>query len=76
MVDLTFLKIQILNRPQIRKFFPSLCTGQEEENGVRTSDEESCGDAQDLSSPDEEDNPLLSNYHGFTGIFSNFEAII
>ena len=33
--------------------FP-LCTGPDEENGVQIFDEESCGDAQDLSSPDEE----------------------
>ena len=54
MVDLTFLRIQILNRPQIHKIFPlflTLCTGQEEENGIRIFDDESCGDAQDLSSP-------------------------
>ena len=36
--------------------------------------EESCGDTQDLSSPDEEDEPPLSNSHGVTGEFSNFEA--
>ena len=57
-------------------FYPSVCTGQEEENGERVFDEESCGDAQDLFSPDEEDEPPLSNSRGFTGKFSNFEAII
>ena len=61
--------------PQIHKFFSlflSLCTGQEEENGVLYEFfyEESCGDAQDLSSPDEEDEPLLSNSRSFIGNFS------
>ena len=59
MVDPPF---QILNRPQIHKFL-SLCTGQEEENGIRIFDEESCRDAQDLSSPDEEGEPPLSWFH-------------
>ena len=31
--------------------------------------------AQDLSSPDEEDEPPLSNSRGFIDKFSNFEAI-
>ena len=75
------LKIYILTMPQIHKFFSlflSLCTGQEEENGVLYNFfyEESCGDAKDLSSPDEEEEPLLSNSRSFTGNFSNFEAII
>ena len=48
----------------------SHCTGPEEENGVRIFDEKSCRDAQDLSSPpDEEDEAPLSNSHGFTGKF-------
>ena len=37
----------------------SLCTGSEDENGARIFDEP-CGDAQDLSSPDKEDEPPLS----------------
>ena len=31
---------------------------------------------QDLSNPDREDEPSLSNSRGFTGKFSNFEAIV
>ena len=53
MVDLTFLKIQILNRPQIQNFLFLF---------VRIFDEESCGDAQDL----EEDEPPLSNSGKFS----------
>ena len=55
----TFLKIQILNRPQIHSFFPCFfCTDLEEENGVRIFNDESCEDVQDMYSPDEEDEHL------------------
>ena len=40
--------------------FLPLCIGLEEENRVRIFDEESCGDAQDMSSPEEEDERPLS----------------
>ena len=52
----------------------SHCTGSEDENGVQILDE-SCGDAQDLSSPDKEDDPPLSNSRGFTGKLSYLLAI-
>ena len=78
MVDLTFLKIQIFNRPQIHKFFLLLFVqlGQEEENRVRIFDEDSSEDAQNLSSPDEEDAASVFKLSWFHRLISNFEAII
>ena len=68
------LKIYILTMPQIHKFFfpvfISLYRSRRRKwSTVQIFYEESCGDAQDLSSPDE-DEPLLSNSHSFTGNFS------
>ena len=53
----------------------SLCTGLEDENGARIFDEP-CGDAQDLSSPDKEDETPLSTSRGFTVKLSYLLAII
>ena len=73
-VEHTFLKIQI---HKSISFFLSLYRSRRKKwSTVQIFFEEFCGDAQDLSSPDDEDEPLLSNSRGFTSIFSNFEAII
>ena len=64
------MKIQIL---KMYNFFLVLSVCTDSEKGVQIFDE-SCGEAQDPSSPVKDERPL-SNSSGFTGQ-SNFEATI